>query len=158
VFPVRIHITSLWSRWVGQTLTIVLHYSNSYGNERFRNEIAKVIDLAKSKGIKVFIIAPVPTYDVHIPTTLFNDLDNQKAFSMTKEKHFERTHIFRNFVAGAELSGVEVLDPTEFLCSAERGCLVSTEDFRPYYFDSNHLTLTGSSLLKPLFERILSRI
>ena len=137
---------------------LVLHYSNSYGNESFRNEIAKLIDLAKSKGIKVFLIAPVPTYDVHIPTAMFNDLDNQKAFSMTKEKHFERTHIFRNFVAGAELSGVEVLDPTEFLCSVEGGCLVSTEDFRPYYFDSNHLTLTGSSLLKPLFERILSRI
>lgn len=137
---------------------LVLHYSNSYDNERFRNEIAKLIDLAKSKGIKIFIIAPVPTYDVHIPTAMFNDLDNQKAFSMTKEKHFERTQIFRNFVAGAELSSVEVLDPTEFLCNAERGCLVATEDFRPYYFDSNHLTLTGSSLLKPLFERILSRI
>ncbi len=137
---------------------LVLHYSNRYDNERFRNEIARLINLAKSKGIKVFIIAPVPTYDVHIPTAMFNDLDNQKAFTITKEMHFERTQIFRNFVSGAELLGVEVLDPTEFLCSSERGCLVSTEDFRPYYFDSNHLTLTGSSLLKPLFERILSRI
>ncbi len=137
---------------------LVLHYSNIYDNERFRNEIAKLIDLARSKGIKVFLIAPVPTYDIHIPAAMFNDLDNQKAFSKTKQKHFERTQIFRNFASGAELSGVEVLDPAEFLCNADRGCLVSTDDFRPYYFDSNHLTLTGSLILKPLFERILSQI
>ncbi len=137
---------------------VVLHYSNSYDNEKLRNEIVKLIDLAKSKRIKVFIIAPVPTYDVHVPMAMFHDLDNRNSLSMTKEKHFERTQIFRNFVDVAELSSVEVLDPTDFFCSTERGCLVSTEDFRLYYFDSNHLTITGSSLLKPLFERIFNRI
>jgi peptidoglycan/LPS O-acetylase OafA/YrhL len=139
--------------------SLVIHYNNnSYDNERFRNEIAKLIDLAKSKRIMVFIIAPVPHYDVHVPKAMFKNLNNKKEFSITKEQHFEKTQIFRNFIVGYELSGIEVLDPTELLCNPERGCLVSTDDFRPYYFDSHHLTLTGSSLLKPLFERILNRI
>ncbi|HRM30305.1 MAG TPA: SGNH hydrolase domain-containing protein [Acinetobacter johnsonii] len=28
---------------------------------------------------------------------------------------------------------------------------ISTVDKRPYYYDDDHLTLTGSQLLKPLF-------
>ncbi len=137
---------------------VVLHYNNIYENEEFRNKITKFIDIAKSKGIKVFIIAPVPTYDLHIPKSMLENLNNKEVFSMTKAKHLEKTQAFQDFVNSPEFSGVDVLDPSDILCSAERDCLVSTDDFRPYYFDSNHLTLTGSSLLEPLFERIFSRI
>jgi peptidoglycan/LPS O-acetylase OafA/YrhL len=138
--------------------TLVLHYSNSYGKEKFRTEVAKLIDIAKSKGIKVLIIAPVPTYDVHIPQAMFNNSDNKEALFMTREQHLDQNKTFREFVASFENSGVEIYDPSEFLCNSEAGCIVSTVDSKPYYYDSHHLTLTGASLLKPLFDRLLSRI
>ena len=137
---------------------LVLHYSNSYGNEKFRIEVTKLIDIAHSKGIKVFIIAPVPTYDVHIPQAMFNDSYNKAVLTMTREKHLDKTQKFREFVASFEPLGVEIYDPSEILCNFKAGCLVSTLDSKPYYFDSHHLTLTGSSLLKPLFDKLLSRI
>jgi peptidoglycan/LPS O-acetylase OafA/YrhL len=138
--------------------TLVIHFSNSYSNEKFTAEVAKLIDIAKSKEIKVFIIAPVPTYDVHIPQTMFNNAGNNDALSMTRESHLEKTQKFQQFVANLKNSEVEVYDPSEFLCNSDVGCLFATVDSKPYYFDSNHLTLTGASLLKPLFERLLSRI
>ena len=136
----------------------VIHYSNSYGDKKFSTELAKLIYIAKSKRIKVFIIAPVPTYDVHIPQTMFYDAGNKEALSLTRERHLDKTQTFQKFVDSFKNSEIEVYDPSEFLCNSEVGCLISTVDSKPYYFDSNHLTLTGASLLKPLFDRLLSRI
>jgi peptidoglycan/LPS O-acetylase OafA/YrhL len=137
---------------------LVLHYTNDYHNEKFRAELAKLVNLAKSKGVKVSIIAPVPIYDVHVPQAMFKDSADKKALALTREQHLARTQKFREFVAGFETLGVEIYDPSEFLCQSEAGCLVSTADSKPYYFDTDHLTLTGASLLKPLFDRLLSRI
>jgi hypothetical protein len=138
--------------------TLILHFSNFYGNEKFRIEVDKLIDIAKSKRIEVFIIAPVPTYDMHIPKAMLNESDNKESLTLTLEKHLVKNKIFRDFVSRFEHLGVEIYDPSDFLCNSEFGCLVSTPDSRPYYFDSHHLTLTGASVLKPLFERLLSRI
>lgn len=138
--------------------SFIIHYSNIYDNDGFRNEVTKLVAAARANGIKVFFIAPVPTYDAHVPKVMFEDPGNKENLSMYRAKHFEKTQRFRDLVVDVEHFGVEVFDPSEFLCNAEGVCLVSTDDSRPYYFDSNHLTLTGSSLLKPIFERILSRI
>jgi len=137
---------------------IVIHYNNSYTNENFRNELAKLIKISILKKIKIFIIAPVPTHNVNIPQSMFNDLINKNTLSLTQKQHVENTRTFREFVAELQPSDFVVLDPAELLCSDEGGCLVSNNESKPYYFDSNHLTLTGSSSLKPLFERLFSHI
>ncbi len=136
----------------------VIHYNNAYSNKEFKNELNELIDIAESKGIKVFIIAPVPTYNVHIPQAMFKNFSNNETLSITKKKHLENTQKFQEFVGSYKNSDIMVLDPSEFFCRDEQGCIISTYDLRPYYFDSHHLTLTGSSLLKPLFEKLLSHI
>lgn len=137
---------------------IVLHYSNYYENKKFRDELSTLVNFAHKKGIKVFIIAPVPTYDVHIPQAMFDNLENKDYFSLTKAMYLEKTQDFRKFVKEFNVLNVEVLDPSELLCPKEGNCLFSSTDFKPYYFDSNHLTLTGSSLLTPLFEKLFELI
>ena len=136
----------------------VIHYNDVYSNKEFKNELYNFIDIAKSKGIKVFFIAPVPTYNVHIPQAMLKNLSNNETLSITKKKHLENTQKFQEFVDSFKNSDIMIFDPSEFFCSDERGCIISTYDLRPYYFDSHHLTLTGSSILKPLFEKLLSHI
>ncbi len=134
---------------------LVSHYSmHHYSDKKFCDQLVKLAGIARSKGIKICIIAPVPAYDVHVPQAMFLGLNDKKDLSMTKERHLQKTVSFRELVAAFKVSGSEVFDPSELLCSADGLCLYSSDDSRPYYFDSNHLTLTGSSLLKPLFERI----
>jgi peptidoglycan/LPS O-acetylase OafA/YrhL len=138
--------------------TLIIHYSNYYDNEKFRIEFRKLLEIAKWNGLNVFVIAPVPFFDVDIPQAMFFSAYNQGALALTQEEHFIKTQSFREFVSGFEHLDVKIFDPSDFLCDAETGCRFSSSDSRPFYFDSNHLTLTGASVLRPLFERLLGLI
>ena len=53
---------------------------------------------------------------------------------------------------------MSMYDPAQLLCPADAECYFSDLSLRPYYFDSSHLTLTGSAVLKPLFEESLAKV
>lgn len=38
-----------------------------------------------------------------------------------------------------------------------KNCLFKNEQGQPYYFDSNHITLTGTALMRPIFEEIFQK-
>lgn len=134
---------------------IVLHYSNIYRSKSATAELEKLIALAKSNGIKVVLIAPVPTYDVHIPKAMFERMGSYDSFRVNRTQHSERTQGFRAMMQRIEPMGVAVYDPAELLCQSNGECRFATPDQKPYYFDAGHLTLSGAQLLKPLFDEIL---
>ncbi|MEI7768224.1 MAG: SGNH hydrolase domain-containing protein, partial [Phycisphaerae bacterium] len=47
------------------------------------------------------------------------------------------------------------LDPKEYLLDAQQRCRV-VRDGKALYFDTNHLTVTGTDLLRPMFVPIFT--
>lgn len=137
---------------------IVVHFSNVYDSAETRAHILKLIELANEHGIKVDVIAPVPTYDVHIPQAMFKKSSDSESFTITKNKHLKKTQQFQSLVPSFEALGANVFDPSEYLCPQAKDCLFSNPDTKPFYFDAGHLTLTGASVLTPLFQSLLKGI
>ena len=131
--------------------TIVLHYSNVYQSATTRGELLALIKAAKNNGIQIVVIGPVPTYDIQVPKAMFEGSDKHQGFVTNYSAHSNKTRDYRHFVGTLEASGVTFYDPATLLCPAAGNCLFSSPKMKPYYFDQSHLTLTGATVLKPLF-------
>lgn len=136
---------------------VVLHYNNLYGNSAYTASIGKFVKLAAAVSIPVSILAPVPSYSVIVPRAMYeaeNFADAPK-FSLDLQTHRERTTAFWAFVGKFGKDELSVFDPAGLLCPKGSACLYSDANRKPYYFDTHHLTLTGSALLNPLFNEML---
>lgn len=128
---------------------IVLHYSpNSLKVEK----LTEVLELAQNRNIKVDLILPVPIYDEPIPKLLF--LNKSKIYDVNtylsqNAKYFEQLNTLKS-----KYNLFSYFEIHQQLCNPS--CEISTVDGRPYYFDNDHLTLTGAKKLQPVFEKILT--
>lgn len=120
------------------------------------------LDLAKTKeliefgmksNIKVTLIMPVPFYEndpyyeESIPKILLKDKKPKQSYKDYLEFNnevFNKANIFKK-----QYTNFSYLNTGDIFCTPI--CSISTVDKRPYYYDDDHLTLTGSQLLKPLF-------
>ncbi|MEX0963855.1 MAG: SGNH hydrolase domain-containing protein [Pseudohongiellaceae bacterium] len=90
----------------------------------------------------------IPSYD--IPTHLANSLGKDTIHPPLGNElhHYNEQHILL-FARLEELAGsydnFSWCQTAQYLCDDSR--YISDEDWTPYYFDSNHLTLTGAHLL-----------
>lgn len=126
---------------------IVLHYSPKSLKVETLEE---VLQLADQKGIKVDLILPVPVYEDSIPKLLY--LDQIKGMNAQKylaehAEYFAKINVLKN-----QYQIFTAYDVHTVLCQSD--CAIKSTENKPYYFDSNHLTLTGAQQLKPVFERI----
>lgn len=137
---------------------IFIHFSNVYKNESAKKEILKTIELAEEKNIEISIISPIPTYDTHIPKTMFENLDRAKSFKIHLSDHYKNTNAYQNFTSQLSKFKVKIYDPAQIMCPAMGECLYENSESKPYYFDSGHLTLTGALLLKPLFKEAIKKL
>ena len=64
---------------------------------------------------------------------------------------------FFNFIAEHAISSSQLFLTDMVLCRDVGGCLIE-QDGKPFYFDDNHLTLTGSQYLVPLFDALADTI
>lgn len=126
---------------------IVLHYSPKSLKVETLEEVLK---LADQKDIKVDLILPVPVYEDSIPKLLYLDqikgMNEQKYLAKNAE-YFAQINVLKN-----QYQIFKAYDVHTVLCQPD--CAIKSTDNKPYYFDSNHLTLTGAQQLKPVFERI----
>ncbi|MBI1301432.1 MAG: acyltransferase family protein [Alphaproteobacteria bacterium] len=128
---------------------IVLHYRNIFEEPNHKQEIQKLIENASQKNITVTIIAPSPEYELHIPRALYEKQKISKNWS----EHNKEIKNFSEFVE--TLENTKIYDPSDIICPQKQSCLYVSEELKPYYFDKGHLTLTGSILLKPLFQDLI---
>jgi peptidoglycan/LPS O-acetylase OafA/YrhL len=137
---------------------VVLHYSNVYADERIAGEIAAFLRANVAAGVPAILIGPVPAYGVQVPKAMFAD-PRAPAFpvEITLDAHRDRTTAFRAFARGLEAEGIVVLDPAPLLCPPDGTCRYAGADFKPYYFDDSHMTLTGAEQLRALFEAAVAR-
>ena len=131
---------------------IVLHYSPDAIEY---DVISELVDLAFEKNIKVDFLKPVPVWDIHVPKALYENitLNNKLPKQNIRDYNFSNTE-FDVFLS--ELSrntkNFRVFEVADNLCSPD--CKLTSISGEPLYFDNDHLTLTGSNLLKPSFEKI----
>jgi peptidoglycan/LPS O-acetylase OafA/YrhL len=128
----------------------VVHSSQGNTDHGSFIELAK---FAQSKGLRLIVIGPVPTYDVSIPDYLM------------KHRMREITQIYkarndllgfgsevRFYESNALNFGYQFINVESAFC--DKACKIATQSGNPFYFDGGHLTLTGSRFL---FERIYSK-
>jgi peptidoglycan/LPS O-acetylase OafA/YrhL len=138
--------------------SIVIHFSNVYDRENVRRSVLNLVKMARANNIKAFFIGPVPTYNISVPQAMFFHIEKSGPYPGLQVKNHNKSKDYLDFKSSLEAMGVKIFDPTVLLCpTIKSGCLYSTSDSRPFYFDSNHLTITGSNFLMPLFEKIVGQ-
>lgn len=130
---------------------LVLHYAY---NTITAEKVIETAKLAHKENIKISYILPVPTYEEIVPKIVLktgNTTQNSKLDYINKNKEFfDKIMSYSN-----QNPNFKVYSVQNELCPFENSCLIADKDKQPYYFDTNHLTLSGSKLLTPVFNKIL---
>ena len=131
---------------------LVLHFSPS----AITNEtIDEVILQSKQAGIKLYFIEPVPVWQEHIPISMYNAINgkNNSTEKQTKSDYLKKNSSRINFVRNAEKDSITSLPVVDYFCKPN--CLYASSEGKPFYFDTGHLTITGSEQIKEVFDKIL---
>lgn len=142
---------------------VLIHYSSDfYKNDDHLKQLIKFIDLSLAENISVSLIEPVPTYRTHIPRSIFlqtRETNKSENFYIDRTQHYKNIEVFENFLhSSLKKRNVSIYQPAKILCPEESNCFVADSKLRPFYFDQAHLTLTGSSVLSPMFHQILKSL
>lgn len=135
--------------------SIVIHYSPNALNVSTRQAITDLVHLSEEKEITVSFIMPVPVWQKHIPKALFSHLKYNEPLPVQSRLDYEyfSGKVYGNFL---NISGENFLiyRIEDVLCPKD--CQITNLDGNPFYFDDEHLTLTGAELLRPLFIKIIT--
>lgn len=134
--------------------TVILH--SARGNLSLEST-KKLVALGESNHFKVVFIYPIPAYDFHVPQALFFK-DTPDALNLpdilTKQ-------IYEQRIAGLNSDLAQITAPNffsypvvDYFCHPL--CELADDQNRPFYFDTNHLTLTGARRLNNLFESLIT--
>ena len=119
-----------------------------------------IVDMACSLNSTrpVYLVNPIPEMAQNVPRTLSHRLMTGKTthdLSIPIATYAKQNAVILQAQArAAKQCGVQVLDPTAWLCTAGR-CMGS-KNLQPWYFDDNHLSETGNKMLVPMFRQIFS--
>lgn len=127
---------------------LVLHFSpNSLEIEN----IEKTVNLAEDNSIKVDFILPVPIYEESVPKIVYqNNLAAQYDINKYQNDNADFLENMNNLKA--KYNNLQIYEVGSIFCNTK--CVINDDSKHPYYFDDDHLNLTGAKLLKPVFERI----
>ena len=122
---------------------VFLHYSRSAMDASTLNIFLRKLSNA---GIFVTILGPVPVWSNSIPYMMWNqdefinELDRSYGdYIQNNSNELTSIKLFLN-------QYVQFFDVASVFCKTQ--CIYSSKDQKPFYWDSEHLTLTGSELLK----------
>ena len=119
----------------------------------FRRGLARTLTALHAAGKNIVLIGPVPEIGFDVPTTLarsiwFNDrlrIEPSLASFFIRQRFVMHTQadLQRHF-------GFRLIQPYQALCDNMK-CSVGGAE-HPLYIDDNHLSITGTRVLRPLFE------
>ena len=128
----------------------IIHYSSILN----RHEIIDFIQLANKKNIKISFIMPIPAPGFDVPRYMYNEIKyNKKIVPRETKDYLAEYNEVKNILSKIDDDNINIYDVHKFFCL--ESCIYSLEDGSPLFYDSSHLTLEGSKLLKPLFLKIL---
>ncbi len=125
----------------------------------YGDNIVKTLCALHKEGKNVYVLKTVPEMIKNVPDTLAKArLVHHQEISVTVSQaaHEQRNLIpDQAFSQAATMCGVRILDPTPVLC--RDGRCAGIRDGRPLYLDDNHLSDSGSRLLRPLLSAAFGR-
>ena len=128
----------------------IIHYSSILN----RPEIVNFIKLANKKNIKISFIMPIPRPGFVVPREMYNAMKyNKKIIPSRTEDYLLEHNKVKNILNNLDIKNLKTFNVHQYFCADY--CKYSLEDGSPLFYDSHHLTLSGSNLLKPLFIQIL---
>ncbi len=140
--------------------SVVIHFSlGLFKNSDYVLQLISFLNLMKESNVRVFFIAPVPTYlDVSVPMELFSQIKDQNYLfpSITQSDYYLDNDSFFKFIKENNIDNSFIFYPHLVMCPVEE-CIYE-ENGSPYYFDSQHLTLTGARILNPLLNNLAQRL
>lgn len=132
--------------------TIILHYSAA--NIDFR-AIDRLVALAKAAHLGVAFIMPVPAWDRHVPKMLWHHAQDGGGLSTQSRADYLRINrSLQDRLNSIDYDRFRVYPVADALCQSS--CLLISQSGRPLYFDTAHLTRTGSRMLIPVFDRLMA--
>jgi len=132
---------------------VFLHYA-------FHNLTPALVEEARranaAAGIETLLILPVPEAGEHVPQAMYRaSVSGRRLAPLSRSDYEWRLKPLMAYLAEPHAM-LTVVDPRPALCDAA-ACAVAQSDGRPYYFDSDHLTLLGARRLEPVFGSALAR-
>ena len=121
------------------------------------HEIIRLSTLAALRGISVVYIESVPVYAENVPRTLWMSDHRQPPPSGRPRADSIGADSDRGFGADLQSAGhLKIFKPRTHLCRPD--CVIASADWIPYYFDSNHLSRTGTTLLQQPLEAFFQEL
>ncbi len=135
---------------------VVMH---GYAYESFNYENLSVLNKwAAERGVRIHYIGPIPTYQIQIPKALYKENQTNTAQMARIDLEEFKKSIPEQYIQFEKKFNSEnnlfFYRPEELMCTPQ--CIIASEHL-VYYFDSNHLTKTGSRILLPLVQKIYSK-
>ena len=127
---------------------IAIHYSSSSFP---LNNVIDLINMAISHGIEVVFIEPVPIWDEHIPQYMYFNKETGNVLEKKLITYFEENKELFHSLDLIKSDLLHRVPVSDVLCN--EFCMFKSKDGVPFYFDSNHLTLTGAEALEDSFRR-----
>lgn len=132
---------------------IVLHHSPTAFSYDI---ISKVVSQAELEKINVTFLEPVPIWPEHIPKKMYNILkNNESELYQSKNDYLKDNSMIFSQLDKIENQNFSRTSIVDYFCDSE--CAYKTEDGTPLYFDSHHLTLTGSRLMSDAIQKTIDR-
>ena len=121
---------------------------------------AKVLDALTKSGKQILFIKDIPDLDFGVQSCF--DMSPYKNNSIRKNCHMAFSSYLNRYkeydllisTLTNRYPSMDIYSPTSLFCSSSADACYATENNRPLYFDSDHLTLRGSDLV---VQDILSR-
>lgn len=115
--------------------------------------ISTACEFAKTRP--VYLVRPIPELKLNVPQVMGRalQLGADREVSITIDEYHERnSFVWEAQDAAREKCGVQILDPTKYLC--KNGRCKGAQAGRPLYYDDDHLSEHGASVLRPMFAEI----
>lgn len=129
---------------------VFIHYSDGVVSKKKFSELFSELDYL---GIKVSFLGPIPVWPESVPEVLWSKHDPNKVLNQNYSEILERNLYSPGMFEQLSGETFKFYDMASILCDFE--CIFINSSEKLLYWDSSHLTLTGSNLYIPLFRKAL---
>ncbi len=120
----------------------------------FKEDLIQTVRAVMNSGAHAYVLRDVPEPGFDVPRVVTRTASRGGDFEtlgITKEKHQQADAALEQTFEQLAQMGATVLDPAEFFLNS-RGIYGVTKNDDVLNFDTDHLTVEGAALLKPLFS------
>lgn len=131
-----------------------------HSKDVFRQALADTVDMLSAAGVNVWVFAQVPLQPFEPGDKSARRIikgDSPIEYGVSLKEHEARQAFANEVIFGLEGGHINAIDPGPYLCTPDKGCRVAV-DGRSLYLDIDHMSVSGSIYLKPLFNRLFEKI